>query len=43
MLGIVYSSNVTMKSDLQEANDHILSLEMLIADVGRIEVFSILE
>jgi hypothetical protein len=41
MLRIVCCSNSTMKSDLQEANDHILSLEMLLSDVGRIEVFMI--
>jgi hypothetical protein len=41
MLRIVCCSNVTMERDLQEANDHILSLEMLLAEVGRIEVVSI--
>ena len=38
MFRVVQSSNVTLQKELQEARDHILSLEMLVADAGPVHI-----
>jgi hypothetical protein len=39
MLHTVRSGNTELKNDLQEANDHILSLEMFLSETRQIQVF----